>query len=99
MISLNLVSLPGNSTGDAWIRGTLSRSGWSGTFSGTYTSGSYSGCSWLVTFTGTRSSALSYAEVENHSDKTSRHRLSEDDSHKESISKFEQYFGSPMSSD
>ena len=52
-----------------------------------------------MTFTGTKSSALSYAEVENHSDKTSKHRLSEDDSHKESISKIEQYVGSPMSSD
>ena len=93
-----LSSVSGLSDGNASFSGTFSGSGWSGTFSGTLTSGTYSGCSWGVTFTGTRSSNHPYIRSANHLDKTSRHLLSGEELNKESISKFERYFGIPMSS-
>ncbi len=88
-------------TGALLIKGTFAsfRLGWSGTFAGTLTSGTFSGCSFSTTFAGTRSDTHPYIGLANHLGKTSRRLLSEDDLNKEGISKIEQYFGSPMSSD
>ena len=95
-----ILSVPGVAE-ETLIKGTFAsfRLGWSGTFAGTFTSGTFSGCSFSTTFAGTRSDTHPYIGLANHLGKTSRRLRSEDDPNRESISKFEQYFGSPMSSD
>ena len=97
--SFQLSSISGALEGNLLITSIFSSSGWSGTQAGTLTSGTFADCSFSSPFTGNRSSNHPYIGSENDLDKTSRRLLSGEEPNRESISKFERYFGIPMSSD